>query len=79
MTRREFVAMIDAGNDIMFECDGKAFTILGWYEDGPNIAEQKTEENEAVFKDGAELLRNYVVNGKTLDERFDQIHITFNS
>ena len=77
MTRHEFIAKIDAGNDIMFECDGKSFTILGWYENGPNIAEQETEDNEAVFKDGSELLRNYIVNGKTLDERFDQIHITF--
>lgn len=77
MTRDEFVELIDDGNDIMFKCDGKEFTILGWMDGGPNIAEQNTEENEASYQNGAELLDRYIVNGKTLNERFDQIEITF--
>ena len=79
MTRSELVDLIDAGNDIMFDCDGKSFTILGWYEDGPIISEQVTEDNERVFKDGAQLVDNYIINGKPLKDRLHQIDVTFHS
>ena len=77
MTRSEFIEMIDTGGDIMFDCDGKRYTILCWWEDGPYIAEQVTEANRAVFKDGEALVKGYMVNGKPLEDRIDQIKITF--
>lgn len=76
MTRHEFADLIDFGNDIMFEVDGKSFSIIGSADGGVNIAEQITEENEAVFQDGKSLLENYHVNGRSLSECFDQIVIT---
>ena len=49
------------------------FTILGWTDGGPSVAEQKTLENEAQFSDGKDLVMNYVIDGKTLIERFHAI------
>ena len=79
MTRSEFIALIDYGSDIMFDCNGKSYTILGWYNKGPYIAEQVTEANEASFPNGEALLDGYIIDGKTLSQRFDQIEITFHS
>ena len=77
MTRNEFVELIDTSGDIMFDCDGRSYTILCWADGGPDIAEQVTEANQASFPDGEALVKNYIVNGKTLEERIDQIKITF--
>ena len=30
LTREEFIEMIDTGGDIMFDCDGRSYTILCW-------------------------------------------------
>lgn len=79
MTLNDFAALIDSGCDIMFECNGKSYTILGWYEGGPNIAEQITEENEATFADGKALLDGYIIDGLSLKQRFDQINITYHN
>lgn len=76
MTRREFVEAIDDGCDIMFDLFGKSFTIVGGAENGPDIAEQITEANQATFIDGTELLKNYIVNSKTLYDCFEQIKVT---
>ncbi|MDO4563944.1 MAG: hypothetical protein Q4C12_08980 [Clostridia bacterium] len=69
--------MIDTGGDIMFDCDSKKYTILCWHDGGPYIAEQGTEANPAIFKDGKSLVQGYTVNGKTLGQRIEQIRITF--
>lgn len=61
----------------MFDCDGKRYTILCWADGGPDIAEQVTEDNRASFPDGEALVKGYIVNGKPLEERIDQIEITF--
>lgn len=79
MTLNEFAALIDSGCDIMFDCNGKSYTILGWCENGPNIAEQFTEENEATFPDGQSLIDGYIIDGIALKQRFDQINITYHS
>ena len=79
MTRSEFVTLIDSGDDIMFDLDDKSYSIIGGADGGPNIAEQVTENNEAVFKDGQDLLHNYIIDGKTLNDCFDRIIITHNS
>ncbi len=68
---------IEFGADIMFDCAGKHYTILGWYEGGPNIAEQVTEANEQVFPTAEALLDGYMIDGKTLGERIDEVIITY--
>lgn len=75
MTQREFIDLIDLGNDIMFDIGNKSFSIISVM-DGVNIAEQITEKNEAVFKDGNSLLKNYLIDGVPLTDCFDQIVIT---
>lgn len=75
MTQREFIDLIDMGNDIMFDISDKSFSIISVI-DGVNIAEQITEKNEAVFKDGNSLLKNYLIDGVPLADCFDQIVIT---
>lgn len=77
MTRSELVELIDTSGDIMFDCDGRSYTILCWAEGGPFIVEQVTEADQASFPDGEALVKGYIVNGKPLEERIDQIKITF--
>lgn len=77
LTREEFIEMIDTGGDIMFDCDGRSYTILCWADGGPDIAEQVTEDNHRSFPDGEALVKGYIVNGKPLEERIAQIRITF--
>ena len=77
MTREEFIEIIDTGGDIMFDCDGRSYTILCWADGGPFIVEQVTEKDQASFPDGEALVKGYIVNGKPLEERIAQIRITF--
>jgi hypothetical protein len=76
MNRSEFIDLIDQGSDIMFVLNGKGYSIIGNAPGGPNIAEQMTEENEGTFKNGNDLLQNYQIAGRPLDEYFEGINIT---
>lgn len=77
MSRNELVEAIDFGSDIMFDCCDKSFSILGWYEAGPLIAEQSNGNNRQVFKDGADLVDNYKIDGKPLSDHLSNIEITY--
>lgn len=79
MTRKELVDSINFGCDIMFDCRGKHYTILGWCPGGPNIAEQITEANEMQFDNGDDLVDHYMIDGKPMINWLDQIDITFSS
>lgn len=77
MTREEFIEHVENGADIMFDVLGKHYTVLGWNEDGPLIAEQETGDNEAVFSDGKDLLENYKIEDKRLKDIWDDVEITY--
>ena len=77
MTRNELVEAIDFGSDILFDCGNKSYCILGWNDSGPLIAEQKTGNGGMIFKDGADLVENYKINGIALSKQIDRIHITY--
>lgn len=76
MTRNEFVELIDAGNDIMFDCRGKHYAIV-MTEFGPDIAEQITCANRRAYKDGRDLLDDYLIDGVTLGNLASQCRVTF--
>ena len=76
MTREEFIEMIDTGGDIMFDCDGRSYTILCWADGGPFIAVQVTEKDQASFPDGEALVRAISSTEMPLEERIAQIRIT---
>ncbi len=73
LTRETLIARIEIGEDVEFECRGKRYTICGWCEEGPNIAEQVTEANEQTFKDGDDLVDHYLINGKPIAERIGEM------
>lgn len=73
LARETLIARIDFGDDVEFECCGKRYTILGWWEAGPNIAEQVTEANEQTFKDGTDLVDHYLIDGKPIAERIGEM------
>ncbi len=50
MTRNEFIKVVNAGNDVMFEYSGKKFAIV-MTENGADIAEQKTCASRKTFAD----------------------------
>lgn len=68
---------IDFGSDIVFDCAGKCFCIIGWHDSGPLIAEQKTGNGEMVFKDGADLVDNYKINGVSIANQISNINVTY--
>lgn len=77
MTRSELVELLDTAREVEFSCHGKKYTALCWWEEGGaiNVAEQDTEENARVFADGAACVDGYIIDGKTLAERLDEIEI----
>ena len=76
MTKREFIDIVDNGGYIEFAYSGKKYTILCWYEKGPLIGPQGMDEDE-VFKDGADMVSNYLINGIPLANVLNDIEITF--
>jgi len=79
VTRNEFIDLIDRSGDIMFSCAGKNYTILFWNEEGPLISEQNTEYNERVFPNGKTLVSQYIIDGKPLKDRIEEIKITYSN
>jgi hypothetical protein len=77
MTENEFIGVIESGGAIMFDCNGKHYTLLIWTDEPIYIAEQKTEENEAKFETIEDLVEHYMIGGKPLKERVNEIKITF--
>lgn len=76
MTRNEFIEVVDAGNDVMFECSGKRFAII-MTDDGPDIAEQETCANRQTFKNAAQLLDQYNIGGTPLANILARCKFTF--
>ena len=74
MTLSEFVRKIENGRDIMFDVDGRRFTILTWVKDGILICEQNTA-NESVYPTAEHLINSYKINGKTLSSLASKIRI----
>lgn len=78
MTKREFIEMIDNGGDIEFSYAGQKYTILCWYEKGPLIGPQNIDDDR-IFKDGADMVDNYSINGNSLASILNDIEITFSN
>ena len=76
MTRNEFIELIDGGNDILFDCNGKHYAIV-MTESGPDIAEQSTCANRRAYKDGKELMDQYLIDGEALGTIVSQCVVTF--
>ena len=75
MTAKELSSLIDTSGDIEFSIRGKKYTILCWYKDGPNVAEQVTEENQRIFSDGESLVSGYLIDGKPLASQMNDFKI----
>lgn len=75
LSREHIAARIDFGDDVEFTYNGRRFTILGWYDGGPLIAEVDTgkEEQKQQFKDGSSLLSGYLIDGTPLGDILDRI------
>ncbi|MDD4292172.1 MAG: hypothetical protein PHX51_08090 [Clostridia bacterium] len=75
MTANELIKMIDTSGDLEFSLREKKYTILCWYHEGPNVAEQVTEDNQRVFPDGKALVNGYIINGKPLASQMNDFKI----
>ena len=76
LTRNEFIEIVDAGNDVMFECSGKKFAVV-MTDAGADIAEQETCANRQVFEDAAQLLDRYKIDGVALANVLPRCKFTF--
>lgn len=71
----ELVHEIDSNFDIEFEFEGRKFSICP-SNSGPSIAEWYNEdETEKKFKNGNELVENYVINGHLLQDIVTELNI----
>ncbi len=74
LTRETLAARIDFGDDVEFKCCGQKFTILGWYDGGPYISNITIDPNKGQqFKDGADLVDHYLIDGKPIAERIGEM------
>ena len=76
LTRNEFIRIVDAGNDVMFEYRGKKFSIV-MTEYGADIAEQETCANRQSFESAAQLLDQYRIDGIALANALPECKFTF--
>ena len=76
LTRNEFIKVVNAGNDVMFEYSGKKFAIV-MTENGADIADQKTCASRKTFADAAQLLDQYNIDGVPLASVLSQCEFTF--
>lgn len=76
LTRNEFIKIVDAGNDVMFDFRGKKFSIV-MTKCGADIAEQKTCANRQSFESAAQLLDQYKVDGIALANALPECRFTF--
>lgn len=74
MNRSEMEKTIDIGHDVLFTLFGKKYAICP-DDNGPSIAECFTEQHEAFFHSGKELLDGYIIDGKPLGELLEHIVI----
>ena len=75
LTRETLAARIDFGDDVEFECHNKSYTILGWYKGGPLISDVTVigADDGQQFKDGADLVDHYLIDGKPIAERIGEM------
>lgn len=67
MTKNEFFEKVENGSEIMFMIGDRGFTILNYYDDGPDIGEWNKPETVRKFKDVESLMKEYQVEGKSLE------------
>lgn len=67
LTAETLASRIDFGDDVEFELEGRKYTILGWYENGPLICDIATEAC-SQFSSGEDLINKYLINGHPLKE-----------
>lgn len=72
MTRDEWIRRVKYGTDIVFNVQGKCFTILNWE---PFIIGEAYAEEEKTFDTAEELVDQFMVNGKSLGELANEIVI----
>ena len=75
LSKESLIERIDYGDDIEFTLRGKRYTILGWYEGGPLIAEttHPGEDKGIQFKTGTEMVEKYSVENIPLAKLIDEI------
>lgn len=76
MTKNEFYEKVENGSEIMFVIGKRGFTILNYYEDGPDIGEWNKPETVKKFKDVTSLLEQYTIDQKPLKDYVNTIRIT---
>lgn len=72
MTRDEWIRRVKYGTDIIFNVQGKCFTIFNW--DQFIITEAYAEEDKR-YDTAEELVDQFMVNGKSLGELAGEIVI----
>ena len=77
MTKSDFIEKIENGNDIMFVCKEKNYTILTWTDEGIAISEQAPNDSDlSYFESAQKLVDNFLINGIPLNQMIDEIKIT---
>lgn len=77
LTRETLISRIDLGDDVEFTCRKKRYTILSWYDGGPFISDVTVigwGEGQQ-FKDGADLVEHYLIDGKSIAERIVEMEM----
>ena len=77
MKKSEFIVKIENGRDIMFDVEGRHYTIITWLDDGIGIGEQNKPQNEiSIYPDVDTLLNDFLVDGKPLGDLTENVVIT---
>lgn len=71
------IEKIKNGNDIMFDINGRHYTILTWTENGIGIGEQFPNDADfEYFKSAEELVDNFMIDGIPLGNIANAVKIT---
>lgn len=72
MQAKKLIERIDFGDDVAFVCGGKHFVVCQT-DDGCDIAERETCKNRAIFPDGETLINEYMIDGRPIKERINEV------
>ena len=76
MTKNEFIEKVKNGSEIMFMIGKRGFTIVNYFDDGPDIGEWNKVETVQKFENAVSLVEGYIIDGRALADYAESIKIT---
>lgn len=76
MTKNEFADIIEHGDDITFQVNGKKLAIFTWMDEGIAIVEQGADKKPEFFLNADNLIAEYKIGNTSLASLIDRVKVS---